>query len=115
MPIIIKPKVEDYIKVALRGIYTGKSFKRSLWMQRLTLPVIAMLLVLLAKPIVPLNVLIAAVISAVWIYFIPKLFKKNIRKKKNERKKIHKKKNCCMSVFFSSGIVNNYKKEYSVI
>ena len=27
MPIIIKPKVEDYIKVALRGIYTGKSFK----------------------------------------------------------------------------------------
>lgn len=81
MPIIIKPKVEDYIKVALKGIYIGKSFKRSLWMQRLTLPVIAMLLVLLAKPIVPLNVLIAAVISAVWIYFIPEPFKKNIRKK----------------------------------
>ena len=81
MPIIIKPEVEDYIKVALRGVYTGKSFKRSLWMQRLTLPVIAMLLVLLAKPIVPLNVFVAAAISAVWIYFIPKLFKKNIKKK----------------------------------
>lgn len=81
MPITIKPKLEDYIKVALLSVFEDTKFKRSLWIQRLTLPIIAMLLVLLSKPIVPVNVLFASVLSVLWFIFVPKFFKNTMTKK----------------------------------
>lgn len=81
MPVKVKPKLEDYINVALESVFNDIKFKRSLWIQRLTLPIIAMLLVLLAKPIVPLNVVFAGVLSVLWFIFVPKFFKNTMTKK----------------------------------
>lgn len=93
MKLTITPTKEDYYEVARLGVFENKKFKTSIWFQRLTLPIIAMLLTLLSKPIIPKNVIVAAAISVVWFFIIPYLTKRSMSrflKKQFELKAVDK-------------------------
>lgn len=81
MRIEVKPELNDYIKFAKIALFREKQIKRSIAIQTAMLPIIAILLTTLAKPINWLNLAIAVVLSALWIYFYPKMFRKMLEKR----------------------------------
>ncbi|MDO5716490.1 MAG: hypothetical protein Q4Q17_01705 [Tissierellia bacterium] len=81
MPVKVEPILEDYMNVSLILLHREKQVKFSMWMQTLLLPIVALVLVLMGRPIrIPL-VIFAVALSAVWIFLYPKLFKRMINKK----------------------------------
>lgn len=81
MKIEVKPVLEDYFKFVKVAVFREKQVRRSIVIQSAMLPLVAMLLTLLARPINWFNVGFAAVLSVLWIIFYPKLFKRSLSKR----------------------------------
>ncbi|MCI5675116.1 MAG: YcxB family protein [Ezakiella sp.] len=81
MKLEVNPVIEDYIKFARVALFEQKQVRRSIAFQSAALPILAMLITLLGRPINWTNVFFAACLSVLWIVFYPKIFKKMLGKR----------------------------------
>lgn len=78
MPVEIHPIIEDYINLSLICLLRDKRIKFNQKLQMFSLPLIAVLLVVLPRNINYTHLLVAILLSVIWIVISPIIFKKNL-------------------------------------